>query len=374
MEVGGFKMKPYLSGKTSGRLALAALLIILFFGLRPIDMKFYNPVSWLGGGGIRIDRYGNAMNRALKGFTVQDPADGFSIVFAARALSDSEAGFRSLLVLYGGSSETQLAVGQWQNSMVVMNGFNYQYINKTRAIVCQDALTTGELHFFAVTTSAKAGSILYMDGIEVARQNKLVLRMPEALSSLQLVVGTSIYGNLSWIGELFGLTIYADRLSPEAVSTCYAQWKRSHRFGCELQYKSLVSYAFNEGRGQRVHDQSGADNDLTIPEWPTAPEKRFFSLLWRSLKLKPSAITDIILNLLGFAPFSFFGFLYLVNTSRRKTLYNGFLVVAVCFILSFFIETVQAWMLSRTSSMLDLILNTIGGVGGVGVGWVFWVC
>jgi hypothetical protein len=370
-------MKPCLTGKLSGWLAVAAFLVIVFFGLRPADLRFTNAVDWITGGGVRIGYYSLAVNKALKGFSDWDPDDGFSIVFAARVLTDPEAGFRSILVLHGGANDRQLIVGQWQSSLVVMNGVNYQYINKKKAIVGQEALVPGELHFFSLTTVSKIGTRLYMDGIEVARREKLKLRIPEDRGRMQLVVGNSVYGNMSWVGELFGLTIYRSRLSPEAVAACYDQWRSTQRFGCSPEHKPMVSYAFNEGSGYRVADQSGSGNELTIPAWPTAPVKRFFSPLWHSLSFRPSMVADIVLNFFGFAPFSFFLFFYLADDSPRKTLHTVLWVVAICFLLSFSIETAQAWMLSRTSSMLDLILNTAGGVVGCWVGRIYrvhWAC
>ena len=50
-------------------------------------------------------------------------------------------------------------------------------------------------------------------------------------------------------------------------------------------------------------------------------------------------------------------------TARRNLL----LCIGLCFMLSLIIELSQAWIPSRSSQVLDLLLNTLGGAVGVAV-------
>jgi glycopeptide antibiotics resistance protein len=44
----------------------------------------------------------------------------------------------------------------------------------------------------------------------------------------------------------------------------------------------------------------------------------------------------------------------------------------LCFLLSLAIELAQAWIPSRSSQMLDLMLNTLGGATGVALQRMHW--
>jgi glycopeptide antibiotics resistance protein len=78
---------------------------------------------------------------------------------------------------------------------------------------------------------------------------------------------------------------------------------------------------------------------------------------------------DFLINLFGFVPFGFvlMGVVGGGRSGRRSA--NLAIVVTIGFALSGGIEYTQSWFPARSSSVLDLILNTIGTALGA-VGWV----
>jgi glycopeptide antibiotics resistance protein len=74
---------------------------------------------------------------------------------------------------------------------------------------------------------------------------------------------------------------------------------------------------------------------------------------------------DVTLNLLGFIPLGFFLSALRSDFGGAAARRNLLLCVGLCLALSLVIELAQAFIPSRSSQLLDLLLNTLGGAIGV---------
>jgi len=72
----------------------------------------------------------------------------------------------------------------------------------------------------------------------------------------------------------------------------------------------------------------------------------------------------MVINLIGFMPLGFF--LWSTFLGFKGFIYNHkwLMSVVIAFAFSLSLEIFQAWIPSRTSSLLDLILNTVGAGAG----------
>ena len=90
-------------------------------------------------------------------------------------------------------------------------------------------------------------------------------------------------------------------------------------------------------------------------------EKKILAPPWNNYSFNISFIVDTIVNLIGFIPFGFILFATLIRVGGAFEKHGVLMTVAFCFLVSLALEILQAWMPSRSSSMLDLVLNTLGG-------------
>ena len=74
---------------------------------------------------------------------------------------------------------------------------------------------------------------------------------------------------------------------------------------------------------------------------------------------------DIVINVLGFVPFGFFFYLYLVAVGPSRTFRNVALSILVSTLISTAIELIQALLPTRSSTLSDVVLNSAGGAIGV---------
>jgi VanZ family protein len=83
---------------------------------------------------------------------------------------------------------------------------------------------------------------------------------------------------------------------------------------------------------------------------------------WNDYKMELNYAMDLIINLLGFVPLGLSLCLLLNNVFSMRN--YRYLAILLSFLISLFIEMAQAYLITRTSQMSDLILNSWGGLLG----------
>jgi glycopeptide antibiotics resistance protein len=91
---------------------------------------------------------------------------------------------------------------------------------------------------------------------------------------------------------------------------------------------------------------------------------------WKDIRMERGYAIDLIVNLLGFVPLGFS--LCLLLHYVFSIHYYRYIVILFSFLTSLFIECAQAYLITRTSQLSDLILNSWGGVLGVVLYVIFW--
>lgn len=74
---------------------------------------------------------------------------------------------------------------------------------------------------------------------------------------------------------------------------------------------------------------------------------------------------DVFANTVGYIPL---GFLMLLGLNRQPSTFDKILVVLLCTLVSFTLESIQTFLPSRVPSKMDLATNAIGGAIGVMIG------
>ena len=346
-------------------LTAAMLVLILYSGLRFKGAAITNEVAWIDARpGLRFGNYGIAYGNAAvpAGGTASDQQP-LSIEMALKPQATDDGHFRLLLLLHGDSDETQLVIGQWKSWLVVMHGDDYD-AKRRRARIAVNALQTPQERFLAIT-SGRAGTAVFLDGKLIRRKTDLHLHIPGGNERTRLVLGNSIYGRHPWAGDIYGLAYFDRELTGQAIKAHYRKWDAERTFAFARTENALGLYLFDEGRGARVIDHAPGGNNLHLPPRMAILTKEFLAAPLSGEEFNLSLFQDMVINLTGFFPM---GFLlsallwYWQQQPFRKRLLS---VMLVCGVISLTIELAQAWIPSRSSQMLDLILNTLGG--GIGV-------
>jgi hypothetical protein len=177
-------------------------------------------------------------------------------------------------------------------------------------------------------------------------------------------LGNSVYGRSSWKGEIYGLAFYGYALADNEVSGHFHRWSGSGNFNFAGEDQPAILYFFDERGGNTALDHSGNNHPLNIPSKMSVLDQKILATEWKRLDLNSRSLQDMVVNLIGFIPLGFvlLATFYKAGPYPKK---HGFLItIAICFTVSLAIEILQAWIPSRSSDSLDLMLNTLGGFIG----------
>jgi hypothetical protein len=396
-------------------LTLIMVISALFFGLRPKAWSIANDVQWLDDKkALHFPNAGIAYVKDLRVAWMDQPPDAWTIEMAVAPGSVRKKGFSPLLMMHDGADRRQLAIWQYGPSLIAMNGDDYAYRRREPRISAKNIFSDQHIQFLTITSSDR-GTHLFVDGELAAVKADWKMAIPNTEYPLRLVLGNSVYARHGWTGDLHGLAISGEAISAEAIRLRFGRWAADRSFDFLKQDSMMLLFTFSEKTGNRFADQSksgrtdrqGGDDrrrstvlpagelksaakvkqitdnemgaegvgervstgrlDLIIPPYVIALQKTILSLPVKALHWNRSATGDIVLNIVGFMPLGvvFYGWLQgLAGLHIRQKTISA---VAICMILSFFIELAQAWIPTRVSSLTDLIMNTFGAWLGIGV-------
>lgn len=230
----------------------------------------------------------------------------------------------------------------------------------------EDAFTQGVPSHLVVTYD-KAIERVYINGEK---------RLEAAISggdfsnwdpSYPLILGNEATGNRPWRGELYLVAVYQRALLEEEVRRNFAAgWSpRSSGEGGRTTDGLVALYLFDEGTGKRVFDRSGVEPALNL-EMLTGNQitgKPFLGHVASDTPVSWRTGIDFVANILIFIPLGWFS--HAVWAGRYPESEKGVLLLLITGMLfSLGMESLQYFIETRHSSILDVIANTAGmGIG-----------
>jgi hypothetical protein len=229
---------------------------------------------------------------------------------------------------------------------------------KRRKIDVDHAFEVGKILLLTIV-SGPNGTIVYKNG----RQAKFVRTFTISPSELsgQIVMGTSPVEYQPWLGEVRGLAIYSNGLTPAKVLEHYKAW--TGRSGVNASEPDTVAlYRFTERAGNKLHNAAHGGPDLEMPRNFTVPHKAILKSPVKEFEASRGYVKDILLNVGGFVPLGFVVCAYsALSRTRGKAI---FFTIFSAGVLSFAIEVLQAYIPRRVSGTTDIITNTLGAALG----------
>lgn len=179
-----------------------------------------------------------------------------------------------------------------------------------------------------------------------------------------LVLGNEVTGERPWAGKIFNVSIYNRAFTHNEVRKNYmadAAGKAISQEETDLVTSGLVvRYIFDEHTGKTIQDSSGSLPSLNL----TIPEKLIQKYYLTFSFVQFANIRDTFLNLILFIPFGFF----LSGTIQKKyclSLVKTFSIVLIAgAFFTIFIESIQYFLPSRSSSLVDVINNILSTILG----------
>lgn len=339
-------------------------------GLWPFTFKPQNEVSWLSiQNGISFEGRGIVYSSDLL-----DAAKLFqnkSISIEMWLEPDTDAlwhvdhwHYGQILSLYNNDVGSEsMIIGQWA-SILSINGSSFPVPRNYKEIGLAEALKMGKTSFITITSDLVKTAV-YVNGRPSEVFPDVTLLGKSNDLSVRLLLGNSPTGQYPWRGKIFGLAIYNKALTGQHAYQHYQMWAKRDIQAISKMEGLLALYPFDELHGNIAHNYSGIGYNLMLPPTLNILQKDILTLPWRDFHLNRSYLKDVLINLVGFVPFGFF-FLALFYGTKKSSSYGICLIVTIMGVgTSLTIELTQVFLPLRSSSLTDMICNTIGTIIGI---------
>jgi VanZ family protein len=347
---------------------LAVTIILLIAGLWPFNFLPKNQVTWLDGqNGLHFGRLGIAYSKE----SVYGPQGAIrpgrpvSIELVVRPGREPYYSLPRILTLYTEGNRQYFTLAQWKSSLVIRvdpQGSNLQF--GSREMSAKNVLLENIPRVLTIT-SQNGKTTIYSNGQMIKEAGNFSILPIDNFASGKFLLGNSPTGHSPWTGDLLFLASYDRELSSKEVSQHFQGWiaKGSPTW---LPGKSPpLLYLFDERTGLTSRNHSGDRYAFSIPATFRAPEKTVLRPPWKEEYFLRPFILDVVINILGFIPFGFFFALWLRNGNGLPGKSHVFLIAMLGGGTSLIIELLQIYLPTRTSSLSDVICNTLGTILGV---------
>jgi VanZ family protein len=251
-------------------------------------------------------------------------------------------------------------LGQWKSSLI-LRSFNTPAAGGKpyREMGVGGVLAAGR-RSIVIITSGLHGTDFYIDGQPAKHYpGARLLKADETLQGHKLYLGNSPDLACPWSGSVLGLAVHG-KLLPPSEAPMRKDPAAGGSFHCgNGRADAMACYRFEKPAGESIADISGSGNDLRVPK---------LLVFDKGLLGLPNghsfSAADLAANLVGFMPFGFLVCLRLLISGRLPARSCILFTLAAGFAVSLGIETAQAWLPGRDSSLLDLWANSAGALIG----------
>jgi len=354
------------------------LLIILYSGLTPKDFNRQHVASILPEGGLEFTKYSlvrtdpididifkpeplfvNNKSNQKQAETENTPLSVSMSLVISKFADYNHNTFQLLATLSSGDASQQISIGQWENSILALRGNDYRNATGSPNLIFKLPQTILPQNKLVLHFSREMATIELNDLIMDSDSN---ISWMTSSNPFVVTLGNALQRTHGWSGALdeFELSIQTEQNPNVNNSEVDANNQLS-----KANSKNLLHYQFQTPyleNNQLLKNLSDSEINLHLESAWTVSSFDWLSEASYEDQLSLNLSADRLLNFLGFMPF---GFLLMYTFYDRKRIV--LIACATCFAgvtLSLGIETAQAMIPSRISSIQDLVLNSAGTVFG----------
>lgn len=307
---------------------------------------------------LRFNGLGTASSRdPFPSLRQLSESDELTVEMAVRPARIYSHGVPSILALVSERGEPALMIGAWKKSLVLRLGrpANTGW-KKYQEIGVADVFSAGQIVRLVISLGP-GGTTVSVNGNVVKLSPDATLDAAAAPLG-RLLLSNSVTGGSTWKGDILELAIHAGGATPVEPAG-EGSTGPSHKDGLVARYR------FDQFHNNLIPNDAGPQYDLIVPP--------YFAPLRRTVLEPPRAgsgqrrwlLKDIVLNIAGFVPFGLVLMLVLGTRSVIAPRRLATVAVSLGFSFSLVIELTQALLPTRSSSLTDLAMNTLGTAAGV---------
>jgi hypothetical protein len=333
------------------------LLITLFFGLKPKGYRFINQVAVHPSDSTLV--FTNiGMVYSEKTLGEIGISDAMTIVMRLKPRRTVRRLSRILTIINNERKEI-FAINQWIDGVEIVFWDNVGKHQKKAWL--SNALSTGTFHTVAVAINRET-LWLTADNTKGTGTFRPIRLPPDLFGNSRISLGLAANGSNPWRGSISSLMVFAEAMQNDAIATMIQPSNGNEILPPVGGTPPAARFVFTGSANGRIYDQSGNRWDMVLPFTPKLFDYSILEFRSDFHRLNKWLIIDFIVNFFGFLPFggSCFFVLQQLFPKKRALLYTIFSGV----ILSLGIELWQVFIPTRTSQLLDVVLNGTGAWAG----------
>lgn len=337
---------------------------ITIAGLWPLTLWPQNEVEWLPGeNGIRFNGRGliYRLDSGMGAAPSSRGRDSITVDLWLRPAREPHLSLPVFLTLYDPASLDAVAFAQWEAELIV----RWQNLNGPLVvdeIGIEDVLHAGQRSLLTITCDA-SGTGVFVDGRQRRRYPANLLSRSDA-RTMEWVLGNTPDGRRPWQGDVFAIATYDRALSAGDVLRNHDGWSSRGRPITSRDEGLVGLFIFSERSGEITRSQIRPDDHFRVAKFLEVRIRNLLITPWKDFEFTQGYLVDMALNILGFVPLGFFLAAYFVKSCGQRICRAIFLTIFVAAALSLSIEIIQAWIPSRDSQLMDLLMNMAGTAVG----------
>lgn len=336
-----------------------AVIGVLAATLWPFNPFPRNRVHWLEDtNGVAFDRPGVIISKAPLRAAESNALQSCTLeILLKPAAIDSSS---TIANFYTATNPGQFLIRQWTDGLLVSHDMlgNNNQVERSKIDV-DHAFHVGKSVLVTIASGPK-GTVVYTDGRQVQFFPRFRILVRELAG--QIVMGTAAADYQPWAGEVRGLAIYSNELSPDEVFQHFRAWNDSRGADLREMSDAVAFYSFTERKGRKIHSAVAGAPDFEVPKNFALPHKAMLTSPMKEFHPSQGYFEDLLQNIAGFVPLGFVFYSYLVSTrSPGKAMLYTILGAGT---LSFTIEVLQYYIPRRDSGTTDIITNSLGAATG----------
>lgn len=334
----------------------AALLATLFFGLHPKDFGGEHIPSINQTGDLSFTKYSIATVDTNWSYVSEiDTKQGeprLSINLEIPVIPDHRGRFAIIFSINDTLGYSQMLLGQWKNSLVIMSGNDYSnQSNQPRITVPLDSVP-GYAHPQKVRVEIEttvASTSVFINEHMMARSTHYKVPLSNDIFTVSL--GNTLNRKHGWLGTISAFTLDYKNCTTVDTGENLSHCHQTHTIDLNealLSLSNSTNYVLQQSSTLVLH----SPYTMLSMEWLS---------LGSTLHRNSSAhIKDVLINLLGFIPVALG--IFIICTAQYKAVFSAITTIIATIFLSLLIESVQVFIPSRTSSIIDVTANSLAGV------------
>ena len=341
------------------------LVVTFFFGLNPKDFGGSHKPIISQSGELSFNKYSVATIEAnwfdFKKSENKPGTQYFDVTIDLTKIPNNRKTFSVIFSINNPNGNNLFLMGQWNDKLIIMSGDDFSNRERKPRLIIPLNIDPDHNHsqnFLVEINSSSDRTEVSINKQQVVSSQSYII--PKIQGNTTILLGNTLNRKQGWPGTLKEIT-FSNYISTESNSS--KSWKKI--INCCYQNNIEQTITNSKNLKIAINNPSQSETEQEFTELVLQSPFKILDINWLTTEqihsyLSFSFLKDVLINFIGFIPISI-GILMLTKNNFDPFKSSTIAIFAIA-LVSLFIESAQAFIPSRTSSIIDLSVNCLSGL------------